>query len=78
MEPGPDALKLAQQLSESAYLDFTGLQMYAGNLMHITSYNERQEQSVAVMETLVHFRNELQQVGIACPVTSGGGAMPSS
>ncbi len=73
MEPGPDALKLAQQLSESAYLDFTGLQMYAGNLMHITLYNERKEQSVAVMETLVHFRNELQQVGIACPVTSGGG-----
>ena len=73
IEPGPGALKLARQLSESAHLDFTGLQMYAGNLMHITSYNERHDQSVAVMETLVQFRNELQQAGIACPVTSGGG-----
>ena len=73
IEPGPSAVKLAQQLSESAHLDFTGLQMYAGNLMHVAPFNERREQSIAVMEMLAAFRNELQQQGIACHITSGGG-----
>ena len=73
IEPGPSAVKLAQQLSESRHLDFAGLQMYAGNLMHVAPFNERREQSMAVMEKLAGFRNELQQQGIACHITSGGG-----
>ena len=73
IEPGPSAMNLAQQLSESTHLDFTGLQMYAGNLMHIASFSDRREQSIAVMEKLADFRNELKQLGIACRITSGGG-----
>ena len=66
-------MNLAQQLSESTHLDFTGLQMYAGNLMHIAPFSDRREQSIAVMEKLADFRNELKQLGIACRITSGGG-----
>ena len=64
IEPGPSAMNLAQQLSESTHLDFTGLQMYAGNLMHIAPFSDRREQSIAVMEKLADFRNELKQLGI--------------
>jgi len=73
IEPGPNALQLARQLFDSACLDFAGVQMYAGNLMHIAPFDDRREQSLAAMEMLANFRNELQHAGIACLITSGGG-----
>ncbi|MGI9325986.1 MAG: DSD1 family PLP-dependent enzyme [Pseudomonadales bacterium] len=73
IEPGAAALVLAQQLVNSAAIEFLGLQMYAGNLMHVHSFAERQEKSLAVMAQLAAFRDELERHGLHCEILSGGG-----
>ncbi|MFK7914103.1 MAG: DSD1 family PLP-dependent enzyme, partial [Pseudomonadales bacterium] len=73
IEPGPEALALAQQIADSPDLTFRGLQMYAGNLMHIHEFAERQTRSLAVMAALAQFRDQLIAQGLQCEILSGGG-----
>lgn len=73
IEPGPAAIALAQQLVASPHLTFRGLQMYAGNLMHVHDFEERKSRCLAVMASLVAFRAELEALDIHCEIVSGGG-----
>lgn len=71
--PGPDALALLEQIDQAAHLKLRGLQMYAGQLMHIEGFRERQERSLAVMAQLDEFRQQAAAKGIDCQILSGGG-----
>ncbi len=74
IEPGPAALRFAQNLQERwAGLNFRGVQFYAGNLMHVKSYSERQQRYFSTLEKLQGFVDKLHQSGIECPIVSGGG-----
>ncbi len=59
MQPGDAAMALAATIAESGSLVFRGLQMYAGNLMHVHGFAERRDASLAVMAELDAFRSSL-------------------
>ena len=73
MQPGDAAMALAATIAGSASLVFRGLQMYAGNLMHVHGFAERRDASLAVMAELDAFRARLGQEGLECEILSGGG-----
>lgn len=73
MQPGEAALKCAQGLAETPGLRFLGLQMYAGNLMHIHSFEERRDRSLKVLEALDSLRCTLEASGVPVPILTGGG-----
>ncbi|MEM1432977.1 MAG: DSD1 family PLP-dependent enzyme [Pseudomonadota bacterium] len=73
IEPGPDALSLAQQIDRSSNLKLRGLQMYAGHLQHVHSFAERDERSSKVMAVLAEFRRTMAAAGLPCEILSGGG-----
>ncbi len=71
--PGDEALALVRQIADAPSLRFRGLQMYAGNLMHVHDYAERRARSLEVMGQLAEFRTRLEDSGVAVDITSGGG-----
>jgi 3-hydroxy-D-aspartate aldolase len=71
--PGDQAMTLARQLDAAAHLEFRGLQIYAGHLMHLGQFEERREKSRAVMDQLAQLRDRLADEGISCQILTGGG-----
>ena len=71
--PGSKALEIAQYLVNSNQLSFRGVQMYAGNLMHIRSFEERKERSQAKLKELSDFCDLLAKHNIECEIRTGGG-----
>ncbi|MEQ9518576.1 MAG: DSD1 family PLP-dependent enzyme [Parvibaculum sp.] len=71
--PGDAAHALARQMVESTHLLFKGLQAYAGHLMHIEGFAERQEKSLGVMKLLGDMRARLAEDDITCEIMTGGG-----
>jgi D-serine deaminase-like pyridoxal phosphate-dependent protein len=70
---GARALELARQIEDAPGLEFRGLQMYAGHLMHVKKFAERRERSLALLAELGELRRSLHAIGIACDIVSGGG-----
>ena len=70
---GQPALDLVQRILATPHLEFMGLQIYAGQVMHIESYAERQKRSLVVMKLLDEMRVLLKEKGINCAILSGGG-----
>lgn len=70
---GQPTLELAQAISDSANLRFCGLQMYAGNCMHIEGFARRRDKYAQTMEKGAATRDLLQDAGVEVPVFSGGG-----
>ncbi|MFT7222210.1 MAG: D-serine deaminase-like pyridoxal phosphate-dependent protein [Candidatus Azotimanducaceae bacterium] len=73
VEAGARALQLCQQIGGMNGLRFEGLQMYAGNCMHIEGFEARQQKYAHILkkgfETLILFK----EAGIEVPIVSGGG-----
>lgn len=68
-----EALTLAQQIDAAPSLELAGVQFYAGHLMHVSDFAERQQRSLEALETLAAFLETLERVGLAAPIRSGGG-----
>ncbi|MDK1025664.1 MAG: DSD1 family PLP-dependent enzyme [Gammaproteobacteria bacterium] len=73
IRPGDEALLLARKIAGSENLEFMGLQMYAGQLMHIENYQERRDKSAEVMVELDEMKNSLVAEDIECRILTGGG-----
>ena len=71
--PGPRALELAHYLINCSFLNLRGVQMYAGNLMHVTSFEERRARSQAKLRELGDFCELLEKHNIECEIRTGGG-----
>lgn len=71
--PGDRAMSLARKMQGNDNLDFRGLQIYAGHLMHLEQFELRREKSRAVMDQLAQMRDRLAAEGIHCQILTGGG-----
>ena len=71
--PGEPALALARHILEADSLNFLGLQMYAGNCMHIDGFEARRSKYTHIMQRGVLTRALFEEAGIPTPVVSGGG-----
>lgn len=73
-ETGDVAVELVHHIVDQCPgLKFSGLQMYAGNCMHITDYQARKDKYLHLMSKGVETRSRLVAEGIEVPVFSGGG-----
>lgn len=73
IETGDKALQLVRHIGESKSLNFSGLQMYAGNCMHIEGFSERKQKYAYIMKKGIDTLALLDEAGIVVPVVSGGG-----
>lgn len=73
IETGEKALQLVQHIGDSSELNFSGLQMYAGNCMHIEGFAKRKDKYAHIMKKGVETVELFERAGITVPVVSGGG-----
>jgi len=74
IRPGEDALVLGQYILESCpRLNFQGLQMYAGNCMHINGFEKRQSKYQYILQKGLETKKLFESKGIPVPVLTGGG-----
>ena len=73
IETGTKALQLAKHIVDSRGLSFSGLQMYAGNCMHIEGFTHRKAKYAHIMQKGIETLELFEQAGISVPVVSGGG-----
>lgn len=73
VQPGLEAVALAQVIMGSPHLIFGGLQAYNGSAQHLRSLAERQRAVDSVTSACRLTLDGLKSVGIECPVVSGGG-----
>ena len=66
-------LAFALKIKEFRWLNFMGIQCYAGNLQHIASYEERKNCSLQVMEMASNAVKQLRTSGIPCAILTGTG-----
>ncbi|KTD23777.1 alanine racemase [Legionella lansingensis] len=67
------ALDFAKQIHQSKWLNLAGIQCYAGNLQHISSYEERKLRSLKTMQLASDVVNEFKKHGLPCPILTGSG-----
>jgi len=73
VEPGPDALAIAQKIDSSEGLKFAGIQAYQGSAQHIRSYAERRsaiESAAGMTRATVSL---LSEHGLECAIVAGAG-----
>ncbi len=68
-----DAMEFAKALLKYPALKLNGIQCYAGNLQHISNYQERQQASTKVMNKAAHILRQLNEAGLECHILSGSG-----
>ena len=73
IETGDKTLQLVRHIGESNSLNLSGLQMYAGNCMHIEGFSERKQKYAQIMSKGIETLALLDEAGIVIPVVSGGG-----
>ena len=73
IETGDKTLQLVRHISESNSLNLSGLQMYAGNCMHIEGFSKRKQKYAHLLSKGVETLALLDEAGIVIPVVSGGG-----
>jgi 3-hydroxy-D-aspartate aldolase len=72
--PGEPALVLGLHVTAHCqHLRFCGLQMYAGNCMHVTSYAARKAKYLHLMQAGGAVKQRFLDAGISVPVFTGGG-----
>ncbi len=73
VQPGPQALELAQAVAGHSALHFAGLQAYHGKAQHLRSPRERRD-AIAVATDDVRFTRKLiEEQGIAVDLVTGAG-----
>jgi len=73
VQPGPDAVALAQYIAASPHLIFGGIQAYQGSAQHIRAPEAR---AAAIDKAIGDARRtveQLRQQGLACPIVGGAG-----
>ncbi len=74
IEAGGPALVLARHLADECNnLRFDGLQMYAGDCMHLEGFENRREKYTGVMEKGAETKSLLEEAGIEVTIFTGGG-----
>ena len=73
IETGDKTLQLVRHISESNSLNLSGLQMYAGNCMHIEGFSKRKQKYAHLLSKGIETLALLDEAGIVIPVVSGGG-----
>lgn len=73
VEPGPPALRLAQNIGRSRHLRFRGLQAYHGSAQHRRTPAERRSEIAQAVERAGTTRDLIERSGIPCPVVTGAG-----
>ena len=73
IETGDKTLQLVRHIGESNSLNLSGLQMYAGNCMHIEGFSERKQKYAHLLSKGIETLALLDEAGIVIPVVSGGG-----
>lgn len=68
-----DALNFALKIEQFKWLNLMGIQCYAGNLQHITSYEQRKSCSLQVMEMASDVVKQFKQSGMSCAILTGTG-----
>ena len=72
VEPGNEALKLAQRIEASANLRFAGIQAFAGPCAHTHGFEARRAASEQAMGLAVGTRWMIERAGMECQWLSGG------
>lgn len=67
------ALALALSIQQQPWLKLMGIQCYAGNLQHISSFAERRQQSLQVMHRASELLRLFRSYGLNCPILTGTG-----
>jgi D-serine deaminase-like pyridoxal phosphate-dependent protein len=73
VDPGPEAVALAQHIAASPHLRFGGLQAYHGSAQHLRRPEERRAAIAAASEGTRRTVEQLRQVGLDCPIVGGAG-----
>ena len=73
IETGDKTLQLVRHIGESNSLNLSGLQMYAGNCMHIEGFSKRKQKYAHLLSKGIETLALLDEAGIVIPVVSGGG-----
>ena len=66
-------LRIIEEIEQDPRLIFKGVQHYAGHLMHVQSYSDRKERSLASWEKLDGILGELDSRQIDYEIVTGGG-----
>ena len=73
VNPGPDAVALAQAIAASPHLRFGGLQAYHGNAQHLRRPAQREAAIAKAAEGARRTVEQLRQVGLDCAIVGGAG-----
>jgi D-serine deaminase-like pyridoxal phosphate-dependent protein len=73
VQPGPDAVALAQRIAGSKHLIFGGLQAYQGSAQHKRTPAERHGLIDAAIDASRRTVEQLRQQGLACAIVGGAG-----
>lgn len=73
VQPGTEALHLAQRIDSAPHLHFAGLQAYHGNAQHIRNYEERREATDKAIAATRETVELLQSHGLHCDIVGGAG-----
>ncbi len=73
VQPGSDAVALAQVIAASPHLSFGGLQAYHGRAQHLRRTEERQAAISAAIDSSRRTVDMLRQQGLDCPIVGGAG-----
>ncbi len=70
---GAPAVELARQIDASSSLVLDGVQAYAGHVMHVSPFAEREKRSREVLERCLETRGLIERAGLEVRVFSCGG-----
>jgi 3-hydroxy-D-aspartate aldolase len=73
VEPGPEAVALAQRIAGSRHLIFGGLQAYHGRAQHRRTPAERRTAIDGAIDASRRTVEQLRQQGLDCPIVGGAG-----
>ncbi|TCZ65407.1 DSD1 family PLP-dependent enzyme [Roseicella aquatilis] len=73
VEPGPDAVALAERIAASPHLRFGGLQSYHGSAQHRRTPGEREAAIAHAAAVTRRTVEQLRQRGLDCPIVGGAG-----
>ncbi|MGH9628524.1 MAG: alanine racemase, partial [Bryobacteraceae bacterium] len=71
IQPGEQALGLAQLIDTLPNVRLSGIQAYAGQASHVTGFEKRRGVSAEAMRPAVETRRLLEKSGIECPLLTG-------
>ncbi len=73
VQPGPEAVGLAQLIAGSKHLRFAGLQAYHGRAQHFRTPEERGAAIDAAIDSVRRTVEQLRQQGLGCDIIGGAG-----